>query len=356
MMIEIDGSEGEGGGQIIRSSLALAAVTGKPVRLNNIRAGRSKPGLLRQHLTGVKAIAEIAGGEMVGADLGSCELTFTPGKVRGGDYQYQVGSAGSAILVAQTVLPALLMSGTAATVTIDGGTHASWAPPFDFFERCFLPLVNQMGANVTATIAAHGFYPAGGGEITVVVNPTLGLRGIELVDRVGDMRPRVTALVSKIPTSVGDRECDVIRRKADWNADVCEVIDVAKSGGPGNSVMIECQFDNVTELFVGFGKIGVRAEQVARSTLREARKYLVSDVPVGPYLADQLLMPAGLAASRGHTSRFRTTTLTQHSLTHIEVLKRFLDIRIDTTTCDDESVEVAVCPSGQGCCLSERAN
>ncbi|WP_146535168.1 RNA 3'-terminal phosphate cyclase [Rubripirellula reticaptiva] len=342
-MIEIDGSEGEGGGQIIRSSLALAAVTGKPVRLQNIRAGRSKPGLLRQHLTGVKAIAEIAGGEMIGADLGSRELTFTPGTVRGGEYRYQVGSAGSAVLVAQTVLPALMMSDASSTVTVGGGTHASWAPPFDFFERCFLPLVSQMGANVTASISAHGFYPAGGGEITVGVNPSSGLRGIELVERLGEMRPRVIALVSKVPTSVGDRECDVIRRKADWNVDVCEVIEVAKSGGPGNAVMIECQFDNVTELFVGFGKIGVRAEPIARSTLREARKYLVSDVPVGPYLADQLLMPMGLAASQGRASRFRTTTLTQHSLTHIAILKRFLNIRIDTTSKDDGSVEVIVC-------------
>ena len=341
-MIEIDGSQGEGGGQIVRSSLALSAMTGKPLLLSNIRGGRTKPGLLRQHLTGVKAIAAICNAEVSGDELGSPTLSFVPSSIRGGDHSFQVGSAGSAILVAQTVLPALMLADAPSTLTIGGGTHASWAPPFDFFDRCYLTQLSKMNANVTASIRSHGFYPAGGGEIEIMITPSTTLTGLELIDRTGELRPKVTVLVSRIPVTVGERECDVIRRKANWREDDCEVINVTDSAGPGNVVMIECGFDNVTELFIGFGKVGVRAEQVARSTLREARKYLSSTAPVGEYLADQLLMPMGIAANHGNPSIFRTTPLSQHSRTHIEVLQRFLDIEIEAKENEDTSTTVRV--------------
>ena len=344
MMIEIDGSEGEGGGQIIRSSLALAAVNGTPLRIRNIRAGRKKPGLLRQHLTAVRAITEICDGQVEGAKLGSSELTFTPTNIRGGEFSFQVGSAGSAILVAQTLLPALMMASNPSVVRICGGTHAAWAPPFDFFARCYLSQLTKMNGSVTANIHAYGFYPAGGGEIEIRVTPTPRLSGLRLLQREGDLQPKMTAVVAKIPVSVGERECDVIRRKADWPASVCNVIEADRSGGPGNVVMIECGFDNVTELFVGFGKVGVKAEQIARSTLREARTYLATGAPVGEYLADQLLLPLGIAASQGETSDFRTVPLSKHSRTHINVLKRFLKINIETVDENDGSVQVSLRP------------
>lgn len=343
-MIEIDGSEGEGGGQIVRSSLALATVTGKPVRIENIRGRRTKPGLLRQHLAGVRAIAQIAGGDVEGAELGSRTLQWNPGQINGGEYQWEVGSAGSAVLVAQTILPALMSAAEPSTITIGGGTHASWAPPFEFFERCFLSLLAKMGGRVEVSIESHGFYPAGGGRITMHVQPTDQWRGLSIVERSGKLTPRVRALVARIPVSVGQRECDTIARKTKWPHDAFDAEEVKQSGGPGNAVMIECGFENVTELFVGFGKVGVKAEQVARSVLREANTYLSTDVPIGKYLADQLLLPMGLAAAAGHTSVFRTVTLSQHSLTHIEVLRRFLNIDITVIPADDESVCVTVRP------------
>ncbi|MCC9643686.1 RNA 3'-terminal phosphate cyclase [Rhodopirellula sp. JC740] len=341
-MIEINGSQGEGGGQIVRSSLALAAVTGQAVRLTDIRGGRTKPGLLRQHLAGVRAIRQVCSGEVTGDQLGSSELTLVPGKLSGGEYQFEVGSAGSAVLVAQTILPALLHADAPSTVTIGGGTHASWAPPLDFFSRCYLPLLSQMNAHVNVEIVSHGFYPAGGGKITMKVVPTSSLRGLTLLSRSGDLQPKVTALVSKIPISVGQRECDVIARKTGWQPDTFQVVDVPRSGGPGNVVMIELGFDNVRELVIGFGKVGVKAEQVARSTLRQARAYLASDAPVGEYLADQLLLPMGLAARDGHPSEFRTGPLSLHSLTHIEVLQRFLDINIQCARDEQGWVHVSV--------------
>ena len=341
-MIEIDGSQGEGGGQIVRSSLALSAMTGKPLNLTNIRGGRKKPGLLRQHLTGLKAIAAICDAKVNGAELGSMSLTFEPSAIRGGTYSFQVGSAGSAVLVMQTILPALMKAESPSSVTIGGGTHAAWAPPFDFFERCFLTQLAQMNATVTTSLRSYGFYPAGGGEIETKVEPSPNLKGLELIERTGSLRPKVISLVSRVPESVGERECDVIRRKAGWSVDDCEVVNASQSGGPGNVVMIECSFDNVAELFIGFGRVGVKAEQVARSTLRETRRYLAANVPVGEYLADQLLMPMGIAATQGHSSIFRTMPLSQHSRTHIDVLKRFLNINVNVKESDDGSATVSV--------------
>lgn len=340
--IEIDGSEGEGGGQIVRTSLALAAVTGIPVRITNIRGGRKKPGLLRQHLAGVKAIAQVSGAVVEGAELGSQNLALTPKTLRGGPFELEVGSAGSAILVAQTILPALLFAPEASTVRIGGGTHASWAPPFDYFERCYLPLLSRMSAHASVSIESHGFYPAGGGRIVMHVEPTSGLGGISLINREGEMKPRVQSLVANIPASIGDRECDVIRQQTNWSHDALETRVIARSGGPGNVVMIQCGFDNVTELFIGFGKVGVKAEHVARCVLQETLAYLALDIPVGVFLADQLLLPMGLAATNGHASEFRTGPLSQHSLTHINVLQRFLDIQICVTQNDNETVTVRV--------------
>jgi RNA 3'-terminal phosphate cyclase (ATP) len=180
-VIEIDGSFGEGGGQILRSSLALAIVTGQPVRLSNIRAGRRKPGLMRQHLTAVNAAAAICGATVDGERIGATELTFTPGAVRAGEYQFSIGTAGSTTLVLQTVLLPLLTAGGPSRIVLEGGTHNPFAPPFDFLERAYLPLINRMGPNVRATLERPGFYPAGGGRIAIEIEPATGLHGFDVV-------------------------------------------------------------------------------------------------------------------------------------------------------------------------------
>lgn len=339
-MIEIDGSLGEGGGQIIRSSLALAAVTGQSMRLRKIRAGRKKSGLLRQHLTAVKAAAAVCDAHTEGAEIGAAELTFVPSAIRGGDFRFQVGTAGSTSLVAQTILPALMLADGPSTITLEGGTHNPWAPPFDFLRRTYLPLVEKMGPRVSSELHSHGFYPAGGGRVRFQVSPCQQLRGFDLVKRAEKATPSVTAIISQIPKSVGQRECDTIRRKANWHADCFHVLEASNPRGPGNVVMVELDSGNVCELFTGFGRVGVKAEHVARGVLREARSYLAQDAPVGEHLADQLMLPLGLAASQGATSRFRTGPLSMHSTTHIDVLKMFLPIEIKVTEGDDRSVEL----------------
>ena len=343
-MIEIDGSQGEGGGQIIRSSLALSAVTGKSIHLTNIRAGRKKPGLKRQHVTCVKAAAEICSATVDGAELNASEFTFDPGAIRGGEFHFQVGTAGSTSLVAQTVLPALMLADEPSVVTLQGGTHNPWAPPFDFLQRVFLPQLAKAGPQVNATLDSYGFYPAGGGQFSLEINPQKELSGFDLLQRDAKPRPTVTAVVAKIPITVGDRECDTIRRKMAWSQKCMRVVDVEDPIGAGNVVMIELESENVTELFIGIGKVGIKAEQVARGVLRQAKAYLSLDVPVGEYLADQLMMPMGLAASQGQTSSFRTGPLSMHSKTHIDVLKTFLEIDIDVQEENHESFLVRIAP------------
>ena len=338
-MIEIDGSQGEGGGQIVRSSLALSAVTGTPFRLSNIRAGRNKPGLQRQHLASVHAATEICEAEVTGDELGSFALAFTPGKIRSGDYTFAVGTAGSTTLIAQTVLPALMLAAYPSSVSFGGGTHNPFAPPYDFLQNCFLPQLEKAGPKVETEIQNYGFYPAGGGVFEMKIQPAEKLSGFELLDRGADAAtPKVTAIVSSLPAHVGERECDTIRRKFGWDEKCCEVYEVAEPTGPGNVVMVELAYPNVTEMFSGFGKVGVRAEQIARNVARDVKAYLNGDTPVGEYLADQLMMPMGLAAAQGQQSAFRTHELSLHSKTHIDILKTFLSIRIDVEEAGNERI------------------
>jgi RNA 3'-terminal phosphate cyclase (ATP) len=180
--VRIEGSFGEGGGQILRSSLSLSLVTGKPFRIENIRENRQKPGLLRQHLTAVQAAAEVGSAEVDGASLGSKALTFVPGKVRAGEFRFAVGTAGSGTLVLQTILPALITAAGLSRIEIEGGTHNPAAPPFDFLQRSFIPLIERMRPKVKLELERYGFYPAGGGRFVVEITPTDVLKPMK-VDR-----------------------------------------------------------------------------------------------------------------------------------------------------------------------------
>lgn len=338
-MITIDGSSGEGGGQILRTSLALALVTGRAFSMERIRANRSSPGLQRQHLTAVQAATEVGQAEVEGAALKSRRITFVPQAVRPGEYHFRVGSAGSATLVLQTVLPALLLAEGPSQLVLEGGTHNIYAPPFDFLHRAFLPLLNQMGPRVEATLERPGFYPAGGGCMRVVVEPRPTLQPIELLDRGKIVRRRVRGIVSRLPHHIAEREVDTALRKLGWPGD-CGSIEEVDSPGPGNAVIVEVQCEHVTEVFTGFGQRGVPAEKVAAGAAREARRYLKAGVPVGEHLADQLLLPLALAGG----GRFRTLAPTPHTTTNIATLKHFLDARITASEVEGDAWEIAVEP------------
>jgi len=326
-ILTIDGSQGEGGGQVLRSSLAMALVTGRPFVIENIRAGRKKPGLMRQHLTAVEAACKVSGAQVEGAAIGSARLEFRPGKVMAGDYAFRVGTAGSTTLVLQTVLPALLLADGESNLTLEGGTHNPFAPPWDFLAKSFLPLINRMGPCVETTLVRPGFYPAGGGQFTVRVQPARQLGRLELLER-GEVRSRrVRAIVANLPLHIAERECRAIAKKTGWEDTCFSPEEVFDSRGPGNVVLIELECEHVTEIFSGFGQVGVRAEAVALRALDDARAYLAAGVPVGKYLADQLLLPLGIGAHFGSGGgSFRTMALSRHATTHLDMLHRFLDI------------------------------
>jgi RNA 3'-terminal phosphate cyclase (ATP) len=328
-MITIDGSSGEGGGQILRTSLALSLVTGQAFRIQNIRAGRAKPGLLRQHLTAVDAATKIGDAAVDGAVLGSTELLFKPGKVKPGDYCFAVGTAGSATLVLQTILPALIVGKLPSRIILEGGTLNPHAPPFNFIDRAFLPLLNRMGPLVTAQLKQHGFHPAGGGRFEVEIAPVEKLKSLNILER-GETKSRsARAIISHLPTNVGNRELKVVAEKLGWSRELLLVEEVP-STGPGNALILELGFENITEIFTGFGERGVLAETVADNAIQEVRNYLASGAPVSEHLADQLLIPFALAQS----GAFVASHLSRHTKTNMEVVSKFLSVQFRAESSD----------------------
>ncbi len=328
--IRIDGSQGEGGGQIVRSSLALSLATGTPIVIENIRAGRKRPGLMRQHRTALLAAAEIGHAEVEGAEVGSKSLSFAPQTIAGGDYTFSIGTAGSTTLVLQTIVLALLRADGPSRVQIEGGTHNPFAPPFDYLEKVYVPLLRRMGAEIEITLERPGFYPAGGGVIIVETQPIGRFEPIDLTER-GELR-KITGRVwlSALPRSIADREIAELCNRMTLDRGAIEVEDVADPVGPGNAVHLQVESDGITELFTTFGEHHVSAERVARNVAEEVRRYLKSGLPVGPYLADQIVLPLALAGG----GAFATTAPTRHTKTHIDVIERFLPVRVTETRLD----------------------
>jgi len=324
--IIIDGSEGEGGGQVLRTSLSLSAITGKPVRIENVRGRRKKPGLFRQHLTAFKAAAEICDAQMEGADLGSSEIAFHPNEIKGGDYKFAIGSAGATNLVAQTVLPILAYADKPSSVSITGGTHNLWAPTFDFLDQAFLPQFREMGGRASVELNSHGFYPAGGGSITLSIKPSGEPKRLELVKRGERVSERAEVVLSNLKRDIGNRELKTLLHKMNLKPEQGEITHV-DGPGPGNVVSLFLEYENLTEVFVNLGQHGVRAEAVANQIVQDSRDYLISDAAIGEHLADQLLLPMALLGG----GVFTTTEISQHTRTNIDIIRLFLDVNIKLT-------------------------
>jgi len=322
-VIQLDGSAGEGGGQILRTALGLSLVTGQPFLIQQIRAGRQRPGLQRQHLAAVQAAAAIGKADVSGAEIGSRTLRFRPGTVTPGSYTFVVGSAGSASLVLQTVLPALITASGRTTLTLEGGTHNAWAPPFEFLAKAFLPLLGRMGVRVTAKLQRRGFYPAGGGRIWVDIEPAARLLPLHLPERGSILAQRGTAIVSRLTPEIARRELKVLERLLSIAPNRLNVEEDRTSPGPGNAVRVEVESEHLTEVFTGFGKKGASAESVAEGLANEVRRYLESEAPVGEHLADQLLVPLALAGG----GSFVGSPLSSHSTTNMDVIGTFLPRR-----------------------------
>lgn len=337
-MIIIDGSHGEGGGQILRSSLSLSLITGRPFQINNIRAGRRKPGLMRQHLTALNAASEIGGADITGNFIGSTSVQFIPGTITPGNYHFAVGTAGSCTLVLQTILPALLTAETSSQLTLEGGTHNPFAPPFDFLDKVFLPIINRMGPKITANLECAGFYPAGGGKLGISITPAQSLTRIDIMERGRIKNRRARAIVAKLPKKIAERELKIIKDKLSWEQEFLHIEEIKDAIGPGNVLFIEIESEHITEVFTGFGQKRVSAEKVAAIAVKAAKEYLGADVPVGRCLADQLLIPMALAQG----GKFLTLAPSLHTLTNAEILKKFLDINISINQIDNGKWKVEI--------------
>ena len=330
--VVIDGARGEGGGQILRTSLALSMITGRPLHMERIRAGRAKPGLRRQHLACIEAAARLCHAAVRGDRVGSQELVFTPGAITGGEMEIDIGTAGSTTLVVQTIAVPAIAAGVVLRAVIRGGTHNPLAPPFEFLGRVWLPHLHAMGAKISLALDRHGFASGGepaereraNGQITLEIGAGGALGPIELA-RAGPVTSRrATAILSRLPSHVAEREHAIVRERLGFTAAECEVREV-RGAGPANVLLIEIERAGGRELVSAFGEKGLRAERVAQQACDDAAAFLAADVPVGEHLADQLLLPLAVAGG----GRFRSMPLSLHATTNIATIRAFLDVAIE---------------------------
>jgi len=329
--VYIDGSRGEGGGQILRTSLALSCITGRNLRIENIRAARRNPGLARQHLSCVEAARQICEGQCRGAALHSQVLDFEPGPVRGGDFSFDIGSAGSASLVIETTLPALFLAGKSSTVTVSGGTHNPWAPPFDFLAETFLPAIGTAGFHAGCKLIKHGFFPAGGGEITLDIQPWQqdASRAIDFCEPDKERQIHGRIYTAKLPEHIAPRQKRLLCQSG-LNIKKIEHIEVTDSYGPGNCVILRLCGEARTTVFTAFGERGKPSEKVVGEVASLAKDFLASGAAVDHFLADQLLIYMAISKAGIYT----TNELSTHLTTNIETIKQFLPVDFKTETQD----------------------
>jgi RNA 3'-terminal phosphate cyclase (ATP) len=288
----------------------------------------------------VQAALQICGGEATGAALGSQDLTFVPGTVTGGDYEFAIGTAGSCTLVLQTVLPALLKADKPSTLRLAGGTHNPMAPPVQFLQRAWCPRLAEMGARIDIDLERFGFYPAGGGVATARVEPCAALRPRTWMTRGERRAAYAEAFVAGIPGRIAQRELECVGRAMNWGEDQLLIRGLPADQGPGNALMLTLDYDHATEVFTAFGEKAVTSEQVARQVVQRTRQYLMSRAAFGEYLADQMMLPLALAGGGG----FTLDEVSMHARTNAQVIETFLPVRftfdrqdgVDTCTANVE--------------------
>ncbi|HXY61826.1 MAG TPA: RNA 3'-terminal phosphate cyclase [Nitrospirota bacterium] len=343
-VVRIDGSYGEGGGQILRTSLALASALGRPLEIINIRKTRQKPGLQPQHLTSVLAAAAISRAHVEGAELSSTSILFLPGALLGGNYDFNVaekrGSAGSTSLVLQTIMLPLCFADQPANVTVHGGTHVPWCPTFHYLKFIFLPMLSRINAKIALDIKKWGWYPGGGGTVMARVIPCGEMVPIRIPNRGRLIRATGISAVANLPRDIAvrqrNRAVNALLEKG-IDADM-EIVD-ASSPGKGTLVFLKVESENSIAGFDALGAIGKRAEEVADEACQSFLTYVKEQAALDPHLADQIV--PYLALARGD-SVFTTSSITRHLLTNIWVVKQFLDADVQVTGKEGEAGQITI--------------
>ncbi|WP_010113322.1 RNA 3'-terminal phosphate cyclase [Acinetobacter sp. P8-3-8] len=319
--IQIDGSQGEGGGQILRTALSLSMLTGIPFELVNIRAGRKKPGLMRQHLVCVQASQRISNAIVQGAELHSQKLYFQPQQVQTGKYDFQIGSAGSTILVLQTLLPVLMMQNEASQITIHGGTHNPMAPTADFIEHCFLPTIQKLGIQVDFQCERAGFFPIGAGQINAIIHPWVEKQKFSVLNKGKLLEINAFAAALNIQPNIADRELEVLNNKLS----LTQRKRLNFQGiSQGNTAFVVLNYEHHQQVFSALGEMKKSAEKVAHDLAKDVQSYLNIDAVVDEYLADQLLLPLAL----GQGGEFTAQVISEHTKTQAEMIQKFLNCKI----------------------------
>jgi RNA 3'-terminal phosphate cyclase (ATP) len=327
-LIEIDGSYGEGGGQILRTALAFSAIYKRSLTVHRIRAKRKNPGLGHQHLMAVKALAQISGAKVEGGAIGSETLRFIPNEICPGDYKFQIGTAGSVTLLLQALLLPLSLSQKNSQLTLVGGTHVPWSPPFHYLSEVLFPTLHSMGISVEARIERWGWYPKGSGILEVEIQSSPNLKPISLLDRGPLKKIRGLSASSCLPKHVGERQRDEALRRIEKEMKIDAEITVlsdAPANGPGSFVFLVAESEKAIAGFSSLGKRGKPAEEVAREAVDSLKEYVQSDGCIDPHLADQLI--PFLVLAKGNSS-FTTLRITEHLLTNLWVVQHFSDVRI----------------------------
>jgi RNA 3'-terminal phosphate cyclase (ATP) len=341
-MIELDGAFGEGGGQILRTSLALALLTGQSFHLHNVRARRAKPGLRPQHLMSVRAAATVGRAQTSGATLGSSDLVFEPGAVAAGDYRFAIGTAGATGLVLHTIyLPLALKAGATCRVTLTGGTHVTTSPCFHFLNVTWRAYMELLGLRLNLTMRRPGFYPRGGGVVEAVVLPCARLRGLELAERGPLHKATGLSAVAGLPEDIAARQSRRTLSRMKSSGLKTSIRQETWEGGPGTVLAVVLETRPVPTLFFGLGARGKPAERVADEAVDHALAYLRrTPAAVDAHSADQLVLPLALAEG---ASSFSVAEVTSHLLTNVAIIRRFVDRGIECRGQEGEpgSVQIA---------------
>ncbi len=335
--IQIDGSQGEGGGQILRTALALSMITGQAFELTNIRAGRKKPGLMRQHLVCVQASQHISQAYVEGAELHSQRLYFAPQHVQNGKYQFQIGSAGSTTLVLQTLLPALLLQNEASELAISGGTHNPLAPTADFIEHCFLPALEKLGIEVEFKLNKAGFFPIGAGEIQIKIQPWQHRNKLNLLDRGTLQSTEAFAAVLNLSeeAQIAQRELATLNKRLKLDTQQQFHLNGISQG---NTAYVKVEHQHHVQLFTALGEMRKSAEQIANHLAEQVKQYMESNAAVDEYLADQLLLPLAL----GQGGEFTAQCISEHTRTQAVMIEKFIDCEIKFIELNENLFQVIV--------------
>jgi RNA 3'-terminal phosphate cyclase (ATP) len=327
-VLAIDGAMGEGGGQVLRTALSLALLTGRAFHMTRIRANRDRPGLRPQHLAAVQAAAQVCGAQLSGDRVGSGEITFQPGPVRPGDYRFDIGTAGATSLVLQTILLPLAMADGNSSVIIHGGTHVPWSPCFHYLDWQWRPMLDRLGIPFNLDMPLAGFYPRGGGELLARIPGGARPTGLTLTERGALRGIRGLSAVAKLPLEIAERQRDqALHRLQAMLPEISPALTIAElpSHTPGTLLLLLAEFDAGQACSFALGARGKRAERVADEAVHDLAGVLHGDAPIDPWLADQLLLPLALADG---PSAVRTAVATSHLLTNADVIRLFLPVNI----------------------------